>query len=280
MMAPIEASKSPGAIDEEAGDIVLSALSGTGVLRITMNRPRRRNALSQAMLAAIQGELEAAADNASVRAIVIAANGPGFCGGHDLKEMTGHRGDVDGGRAHFEATFAACATVMQTIVAHPKVIVAQVQGIATAAGCQLVAACDLAVASSAARFGVNGINSGLFCSTPMVALSRNIPRKRAMELLTLGELMDADEARAAGLVNRVVAPDELTGATDDMAERLASRASAVLKLGKQAFYRQLEMPLDEAYAFTSTVIVDNMLLDDAIEGIGAFLDKRKPDWKT
>jgi enoyl-CoA hydratase/carnithine racemase len=170
--------------------------------------------------------------------------------------------------------------MMQTIVSHPKVIIAQVQGIATAAGCQLVAACDLAVASSAARFGVNGINSGLFCSTPMVALSRNIGRKRAMELLTLGEMLSADEALEAGLVNQVVSPDELHSQTDAMAARLAARPSAVLALGKQAFYAQAELPLAEAYELTSKAIVDNMMMDDAREGIGAFIDKRDPKWKT
>ena len=266
--------------DDNAGaDILLVSLEG-GVLRLTMNRPRQRNPLSEGMLARLQAELDAAADNESVRAIILCSEGPGFCGGHDLKEMTAHRSDADGGRGYFEQVFAACSTMMQTIVGHPKVIIAEVQGIATAAGCQLVAACDLAVASTAARFGVNGINSGLFCSTPMVALSRNIPRKRAMELLTLGDMMDADEALNAGLVNQVVAPDELRQASGAMAARLAKRPSAVLKLGKQAFYRQLELPLDEAYRFTSKTIVDNMMMDDAREGIGAFIEKRDPKWTT
>jgi enoyl-CoA hydratase/carnithine racemase len=266
--------------DAASQAILLKTLANDGVLRLTLNRPSQRNPLSQAMLAALQAALDDAAGDNAVRAIIIAANGPGFCGGHDLREMTAHRGDPDGGRAHFEQTFSRCATLMQTIVNHPHVIVAEVQGIATAAGCQLVAACDLAVASNMAQFGVNGINSGLFCSTPMVALSRNIPRKRAMALLTLGELMSAEEALEVGLVNEVVEPEDLTAAGDELAGRLASRAAAVLKLGKQAFYRQLEMPLDEAYAFTSRVIVDNMLMDDAVEGIGAFLDKRKPEWKS
>ncbi len=267
-----------GAADP-ALQVLLSHVDG-GVLRLTLNRPRQRNPLSQAMLAALTEALQQAAADKTVRAIIIDAEGPGFCGGHDLKEMTAHRGDADGGKAYFEQTFHACATLMQAIVGHPKVIVAQVQGIATAAGCQLVAACDLAVASTEARFGVNGINSGLFCSTPMVALSRNIARKRAMALLTLGELMSAEEAEQAGLVNRVVAPGELEQAADDMAARLAARPGAVLALGKQAFYRQLEMPLDSAYDFTGKVIVENMLMDDAVEGIGAFIDKREPKWTT
>ena len=260
--------------------IVQQALSANGVLRLTLNRPRQRNPLSQAMLGALQLALDEAAQDGRVRAIIIAANGPGFCGGHDLKEMTTHRADPDGGKAHFQETFQRCSRLMQTIVNHPRVIVAEVQGIATAAGCQLVAACDLAIASNLAQFGVNGINSGLFCSTPMVALSRNIPRKRAMQLLTLGELMSAEEALETGLVNEVVEPEDLTAAGDELTGRLAERAAAVLKLGKQAFYRQLEMPLDEAYAFASSVIVENMLMDDAVEGIGAFIDKRKPEWKS
>ncbi len=259
--------------------ILLSALD-EGVLRLTMNRPAGRNTLSEEMLDALQTALDEAAENADVRAIVIAANGPGFCGGHDLKEMTARRSDEDGGRDYFVWIYNVCSKMMQTIVSHPKVIIAEVQGTATAAGCQLVAACDMAVASSDAHFGVNGINSGLFCSTPMVALSRNISRKRAMELLTLGEMMTAGEAMEAGLVNRVVDPDELRAATDAMAARLAAQSSSVLKLGKQAFYRQLEMPLNEAYRFASETIVENMMMDDAREGIGAFIEKRDPKWTT
>lgn len=269
----------PAAADKDDGPILLSDLSG-GVLRLTMNRPGSRNPLSEAMLACLQSALDDAAGNSDVRAIVIASEGPGFCGGHDLKQMTARRSDEDGGRQYFTDLFGACAKMMQTIVSHPKVIIAQVQGIATAAGCQLVAACDLAVASSAARFGVNGINSGLFCSTPMVALSRNIGRKRAMELLTLGEMLSADEALEAGLVNLVVSPDELQHAADDMAARLAARSSAVLTLGKQAFYAQAELPLADAYELTSKAIVDNMMMDDAREGISAFIEKRDPKWTT
>ncbi|NNE24353.1 MAG: enoyl-CoA hydratase [Rhizobiales bacterium] len=269
----------PEVAGQDEGPVLLSSLSA-GVLRLTMNRPRSRNPLSEAMLSSLQSALDDAAVNKDVRAIVIASEGPGFCGGHDLKQMTARRSDEDGGRQYFTDIFAACATMMQTIVSHPKVIIAQVQGIATAAGCQLVAACDLAIASTAARFGVNGINSGLFCSTPMVALSRNIGRKRAMELLTLGEMLSAAEALEAGLVNQVVAPDELQRQTDEMAARLAARPSAVLALGKQAFYAQIELPLAEAYELTSKAIVDNMMMADAREGIGAFIDKRDPKWTT
>ncbi len=257
----------------------LLSIENTGsILRLTLMRGAQRNPLSFAMLDAIVGALEAAAADKSVRAIIIAGEAPGFCGGHDLKEMTSHRIDEDGGRAFYEALFARCSEMMQMIVAHPKIIIAEVNGIATAAGCQLVAACDMAVAGASARFGVNGINSGLFCSTPMVALSRNIGRKRAMELLTTGALMNAHEAMTAGIVNRICADDDLGKTTQQLAATLAERSQAVLALGKKAFYEQIEMPLDQAYRHTSKVIVDNMMMKDAQEGIGAFLDKRKPEW--
>ncbi len=257
---------------------LLSAENAGSILRLTLMRGRQRNPLSMAMLDAIVAALEAAATDRSVRAIVIAGEAPGFCGGHDLKEMTSHRMDKDGGRAFYEALFARCSQMMQMIGAHPRVVIAEVNGIATAAGCQLVAACDMAVAGASARFGVNGINSGLFCSTPMVALSRNIGRKRAMELLTTGALMNAHEAMTAGIINTVCADDELTGVTHQLAARLAERSQAVLALGKKAFYEQLEMPLEQAYQHTSKVIVDNMMMRDAEEGIAAFLEKRKPEW--
>ncbi|MEO9874337.1 MAG: enoyl-CoA hydratase [Anderseniella sp.] len=257
---------------------LLSAENAGRILRLTLMRGSQRNPLSTAMLDAMMAALVAAASDKSVRAIVIAGEAPGFCGGHDLKEMTSHRSDTDGGRAFYEALFARCSEMMQMIVAHPKIVIAEVNGIATAAGCQLVAACDMAVAGASARFGVNGINSGLFCSTPMVALSRNIGRKRAMELLTTGALMNADEAMAAGIVNQVCADDDLATVTGQLAAKLVERSPAVLALGKKAFYEQLEMPLDQAYRHTSKVIVDNMMMKDAQEGIGAFLEKRKPEW--
>ncbi len=257
---------------------LLSVEKTGSILRLTLMRGTQRNPLSFAMLDAMVDALEAAATDKSARAIIIAGEAPGFCGGHDLKEMTSHRTDNDGGRAFYEALFARCSQMMQMIVAHPKVIIAEVNGIATAAGCQLVAACDMAVAGASARFGVNGINSGLFCSTPMVALSRNIGRKRAMELLTRGALMNAHEAMTAGIVNRICADDDLGKVTRQLAETLAERSQAVLALGKQAFYEQLEMPLDQAYQHTSKVIVDNMMMNDTQEGIGAFLEKRKPEW--
>lgn len=259
-------------------DILLRVDSG-GIARLVLNRPAQRNALNQALLDRVIAEIAAVSVDDDVRAVIIAANGPGFCGGHDLKEMTDHRSDADGGRAYYEALFASCSTMMQAILNSPKVFVAEVQGIATAAGCQLVATCDLAVASDTARFGGNGVDSGLFCTTPMVALSRNLGRKKALELLTLGRLMSAEEALSGGLVNEVVAPAALRDATQAMAATLAEKSRAVLALGKKAFYEQLTMPLEEAYRHTSKVIVDNMMMDDAREGICAFIEKRSPRWR-
>ena len=206
------------------------------------------------------------------------AEGRGFCAGHDLKEMTRHRADGDGGRAFYESLFARCTSVMLSITNAPVPVIAAVQGIATAAGCQLVAACDMVVASTEARFGVNGVDAGLFCSTPMVALSRAIPAKAAMEMLVLGEIIDADRAERLGLVNRVVSPEDLEKAATEMADRAAQKSRAVLALGKRAFYAQRDMDLEAAYRHTSKVIVDNLMMDQAKEGISAFIDKRPPRW--
>jgi len=251
-----------------------------GIATMTLNRPAARNALSEDMLAAMAETIKTINDDDSLRTVIVAANGPGFCAGHDLKEMTEHRKDDDDGRAYYERLFAACSDLMLSVVQSPKIFIAKVDGIATAAGCQLVAACDMAIASDHARFGVNGINAGLFCSTPMVSLSRNAGRKAAMELLTTGHLMSAQEAADAGVINRVVSSDQLDDEVDAMASSVAAKPASVLALGKQAFYRQLEMPLDQAYAHTSKVITENMMMDAAREGIGAFIEKRKPDWKN
>jgi enoyl-CoA hydratase/carnithine racemase len=250
-----------------------------GVLRLTLGNPPA-NALSEAMIDALQEGLDAASRYDSVRVTVIAAEGKLFSGGHDLKEMTTHRGDGDGGRAYFEKIFGRCSRMMQTIRALQKPVVAEVAGLATAAGCQLVASCDIVVASSTARFGVNGIDVGLFCSTPMVALSRSIGPKTALDMLMTGEMIDAEHALAAGLVSRVVPPEQLRAATDAVVDRLLARPAAVLALGKRAFYEQQRMPLAEAYDFASATIVDNMLMDAAKEGIGAFIEKRKPGWSS
>ncbi len=257
--------------------LVLAAQDGA-VLKLTLNRASARNALSKALMGALQSALDDAASNKSARVVVLAADGPAFSSGHDLKEMTAHRKDGDNGKAAFAALFAQCSKLMQTVVRLPKPVIAQVQGIATAAGCQLVASCDLAVASSTARFATPGVNIGLFCSTPMVALSRNVSRKHAMEMLLTGEMISADEARRMGLVNRVVAPDKLEDETGKLAALIASKPRATVKTGKEAFYRQLEMGLSEAYDYASRVMTENMLAAEAEEGIGAFVEKREPKW--
>ena len=248
-----------------------------GVLRLTLANPPA-NALSEAIIDALQRALDLAAADPVVRIVVIAAEGKLFSGGHDLKQMTAHRDDPDGGRAYFEDVFGRCSRMMQTIRALPKPVVAEVAGVATAAGCQLVASCDIVIASAAARFGVNGIDVGLFCSTPMVALSRSIGPKTALDMLMTGEMIDADRALAAGLVSRIAQPELLREESDALVERLLERPASVLALGKKAFYEQLRMPLSEAYDFASATIVGNMLMDEAREGIGAFIEKRKPQW--
>lgn len=253
--------------------------SADGVATITLNRPNARNALSEMMLEAILNAISIVNADETVRAVIIDHNGPGFCAGHDLKEMQQRRGDNDDGKAYFEKLFASCSEMMLAVVHSPKIFIAKIDGIATAAGCQLVAACDMAIASDTARFGVNGINAGLFCSTPMVSLSRNAGRKAAMELLTTGRLMNAKEALAAGVINQVVSSNQLDGEVFALASQVAAKPANVLALGKQAFYNQLEMPIKEAYAYTSKVITDNILMDEAKEGIAAFIEKRKPDWK-
>ena len=248
------------------------------VLRLTLDRPERRNPLSEGMMAALQAALDAAAGDPDTRVVVIAANGPAFSAGHDLRELTARRRDPDRGRAYFADIMARCSRLMQTVVRLPKPVIAEVQGVASAAGCQLVASADLAVASSAARFGTPGVNIGLFCSTPMVALSRSVARKHAMEMLLTGETIPAEQALAYGLVNRVVPPERLRDETDALARLVAAKPQATVKIGKEAFYRQLELDLAGAYAYASEVMVENMLHRDSEEGIGAFLDKRPPDW--
>ncbi len=259
--------------------LLLSAHTG-GVLRLILNRPGARNALSSDLMGALQSALDGAAGDDATRVIVIAAEGPVFSSGHDLKELAALRADGDKGRSAYAALFTQCSRMMQAIVRNPKPVIAQVQGIATAAGCQLVASCDLAVASSSARFATPGVNIGLFCSTPMVALSRNVGRKAAMEMLLTGEMIEGEEARRIGLINKVVAPELLESETMALAARIAAKPRATIKTGKEAFYRQLEMPLDEAYAYASKVMTENMLDGEACEGIGAFLEKREPKWPT
>ena len=248
------------------------------VLRLTMDNPPA-NALSVELMQALQAALDAAAGEAAVRVVVITAAGKLFSGGHDLKQMTAHRADPDRGRAFFEQTFAACSRLMQSIVTHPKPVIAEVDGIATAAGCQLVASCDLAVASERARFGVNGIDVGLFCSTPAVALTRNIGMKRAMEMLLTGEMIDPAAALEFGLVNRVVPSASLVQTVNDLANTITAKSPLAIQLGKKAVVQQAGMSLAEAYACATRAIVENMLDADAEEGISAFFDKREPKWR-
>ena len=247
------------------------------VAHLTLNAPHTLNALSDAMLAALKARLEQLGDSPA-KVIVLKGAGKAFCAGHDLKEMQAGRDTPDQGRAYFQDLFARCAEVMQMIPAMPQPVIAQVHGIATAAGCQMVASCDLAVAAQGTRFGVNGINIGLFCSTPMVALTRNIPRKFAFEMLTTGEFIDAERARELGLINRIAPHEELETETNRLAETLAAKLTSAVKIGKRAFYDQLPLDLSAAYAHTAAVMVDNMLARDTNEGVQAFIEKRKPDW--
>lgn len=248
------------------------------VARLTLNHPEKLNALSDAMLAALQAEFDSLATDESIRVVIIAGTGKAFCAGHDLKEMIQGRQAEDGGRAYFADLFARCARVMTAIRTLPQPVIAQPHGIATAAGCQLVASCDMAVAAEGTRFGVNGVNIGLFCSTPMVALSRNIPRKQAFEMLVTGQFINANRAEALGLINKVVPEAELADTTREMAQLIASKLGAAVKIGKHAFYEQVQMGVDDAYAYTGQVMVENMLYRDTEEGIAAFLEKRPPEW--
>lgn len=246
---------------------------------LTLNRPEARNSLSEALLAALGAELDAIAADRRLRAVILAANGPAFSAGHDLKELTAHRNDPDRGRAYFKFIMETCSAVMQRIVRLPQPVIAAVQGTATAAGCQLVASCDLAVASSAAKFATPGVNIGLFCSTPMVALSRNVSRKQAMEMLLTGDMIAAEDAVRIGLINRVTAPGTERAEALKLAKQIASKSASTVKIGKEAFYRQLEMNLADAYRYASEVMVENMLARDAEEGISAFIEKRAPKWE-
>ena len=249
-----------------------------GILLLSMNAPQKRNALSLAMIAELQTALDEAKENSEIRVIILAGNGPGFCSGHDLKELTAARQAEDGGLEFFQKTMRACANLMQTIVNHPCPVIADVRGIATAAGCQLVASCDLAFASDTAQFATPGVNLGLFCSTPMVALSRNVSHKHAMEMLLTGDMINAVRAEQMGLVNQVVASDKMDEAVTTLATKIASKSTMTVKTGKLAFYKQDEMELEQAYDYTLQVMVDNMMQNDAREGIGAFLEKRHPKW--
>jgi len=261
----------------QPSSLLLETIGPIAVL--TRNRPAARNSLSQAMIASLHAELNEIRDDKAVRGVVIAANGPAFSAGHDMKELTARRTDPDRGRAFFAEMMTACSAMMQAVVHLPKPVVAAVQGIATAAGCQLVASCDLAIASEAASFATPGVDIGLFCSTPMVALSRNVPRKQAMEMLLTGEPIPATRAREIGLINRVVAAGTEREAAIALAEQVALKSAYTVKLGKEAFYRQAEMSLADAYRYAAEVMTENMMARDAEEGIGAFIEKRTPTWR-
>jgi enoyl-CoA hydratase/carnithine racemase len=262
-----------------ASSLILLREDIGGVAVLTLNHPQTRNSLSEAMLEELGDAFTAITHDKSVRAVVLAANGPAFSAGHDLKELNSHRSDEDRGRAYFKRIMTACSVMMQQIVTLPQPVIAAVQATATAAGCQLVASCDLAVASRAAKFATPGVNLGLFCSTPMVALARNISPKHAMEMLLSGEMITAEHAARIGLVNFVVEPGGEREEALKLAKKIASKSTLTVKIGKEAFYRQLEMPLAEAYKYTAEVMVENMLARDAEEGIDAFIEKRAPKWQ-
>lgn len=260
-------------------DLLLRKDAGA-ITTLTMNSPRNLNALSDAMLAQLQSAFDDLADDNQAKVVVLEGTGKVFCAGHDLKEMSAARGQDDGGKAYFQDLFGRCGQVMQSICKIPQPVIAKVHGIATAAGCQMVASCDLAIAENGTRFGVNGINIGLFCATPMVALTRNIGRKQAFEMLTTGKFIDAGHAVEIGLINRAVQPEKLDAEVDALAQILASKMDAILKIGKAAFYGQINMQLEQAYEFSGAIMAENMMLRDTEEGIAAFLEKRDPDWRT
>lgn len=270
------------AVQAAAEDLVLADRGEDGVLRLTLNAPRSRNALSESMMTALSSALQEAAQDAAVRVIVIAANGPVFCAGHNLKEITAARSApenaADRGRAYFTRILNQCSALMASIPAHPKPVIAEVAGTATAAGCQLVASCDLAFAAESAGFATPGVHIGLFCSTPMVALSRNVARKHAMEMLLTGDPCPAPRAAEIGLINRAVLDEDLTAEVMEAARKIAGKSTATVAFGKPAFYRQAELPLGEAYDYAAAVMVENMLARDAEEGISAFIEKRPPRW--
>lgn len=244
-----------------------------GVVTLTLNNPKQFNALSAALLSALQKELDAIAEDKTIRVVVIAAEGKAFCAGHNLKEMRAHSD-----RAFHQALFNQCSQMMLTLNRMPQVVIAKVQGIATAAGCQLVASCDLAVASSTAKFATSGINVGLFCSTPAVAVSRNLSPKQAFEMLITGEFIDAETAAAQGLINRVAAPEELDNTLQTLIDAIISKSPVATATGKQMFYKQLGLSLPDAYDYASQVMVENMMADDVAEGIDAFIEKRQAVW--
>jgi len=260
-------------MDQANEDILLREDHGGGIAVLTLNRPQQRNALSVALMSALQDQLDAIKADKSVRVVILAANGPAFCAGHDLKEIRSNSG-----RTYYQHLFDQCSRLMTSIVRLPQPVIARVHSVATAAGCQLVASCDLAVASNVAEFATPGVNIGLFCSTPMVALSRNVARKHAMEMLLTGDLMLAEDALKYGLINRVVTSETLDESVMGYAKAIAKKSPLTIAIGKEAFYRQADMALEDAYRYASEVMTTNMLAHDAEEGIDAFLERRDPTW--
>ena len=248
------------------------------ICRLLLNQPSRLNVLSDNLLNALQEELDSVNKNNNIRCVIISGAGNGFCAGHDLKEMTKQRQNPDGGVAYFQDLFVRCSKMMTTIQSLPQPVIAQVHGIATAAGCQLVASCDLAVADESARFGVNGVNIGLFCSTPMVALTRAVGRKKAFEMLVTGQFIEAKEAKEIGLINKISKIGELEETADELALQIASKLGDAVKIGKEAFYKQAEMSINDAYSYTGSVMAENMMFEQTKKGINLFLDKKTPEW--
>ena len=259
--------------------ILIKEKSDKGVLRLIMNNSDQKNPLSENMMNILMDEIKGASSDQSIRVIVLAANGNVFSSGHDLKEITAARESEDSGEVFYKNLFDSCSSLMQLIVNTPQPVIAEVDGVATAAGCQLVASCDLAIASNESKFATPGVNLGLFCSTPMVALSRNVNKKNAMEMLLTGDFISAEKAKEIGLINHMVQKEELTFEVSKLAEKIASKSSMTVSIGKKAFYAQAEMDLSEAYKYTSKTMTDNLLKHDAKEGINAFIEKRSPDWK-
>ena len=259
--------------------ILKTSLNEDGIYRLTLNNPVNHNVLSEKMISNMQDFLEESINNNKIRVVIISAEGPTFSAGHDLKELTKGRQNLDKGKSYFKTIMKNCSKLMQTIVNNPKPIIAEINGVATAAGCQLVASCDLAYASSISKFATPGVNIGLFCSTPMVAVSRNISNKHSMEMLLAGDLISADEAESIGLINKSIAAPLLKAKTLEIAKKISKKSALTLRIGKEAFYKQINMNLSDAYDYASNVMVENMLKLDAEEGIEAFINKRKPNWQ-
>ena len=260
-------------------DLLIQSLDDNGILRLTLNDPNNKNALSELMIRTLIDSLKSASKDKNTRVIVIASTGNVFCSGHNLKELKKINENNEEKEQYFLDLFQTCSELMSLIVNCSKPVIAEVNGVATAAGCQLVASCDLAIASNIAKFATPGVNIGLFCSTPMVALSRNVSKKNSMKMLLTGDFINADEAKRISLINDFVSDDQLTKSVMDLAKKISQKSQAVLRIGKEAFHKQYNLNLEDAYKYTSEVMTKNMMINDAIEGIDSFLEKREPDWE-